>query len=113
MVYFKPHEFKMGDKVVYDKMNKVFLMKLDMLRDLAGIPFIITSSYRDEEYNAKVGGNSNSQHLKGRAVDIKVSNGFEKYQIVKGCIALGLSFGIANTFIHVDDREGVDVCWTY
>ena len=111
--YFQPKEFKMNGEVVYDKMDQNFLEKLDKLREIAGFPFILTSTYRDEETNRKAGGAKSSQHLLGKAADIKVTNGWQKYQIVKGCIELGMSFGVAKTFIHVDSRDSVPVMWTY
>jgi hypothetical protein len=46
---------------------------LDKLREQYGKPFIISSGYRPEEYNAKIGGASNSAHITGQAIDIRDS----------------------------------------
>ena len=54
-------------------MDKNFLQKLDRARDVAGVPFIITSAYRCEQHNKNVGGKPNSAHLRGYAVDIKIN----------------------------------------
>lgn len=43
--------------------------RLQWLRDLAGVPVIVTSAYRSETHNAEVGGSPTSQHPKGEAVD--------------------------------------------
>lgn len=40
------------------------------LRDLAGVPGVITSAYRSPERNQEVGGTETSQHMKAEAVDI-------------------------------------------
>ena len=48
--------------------NKV----LDPLREAYGKPICVTSGFRSQALNAKVGGVSNSQHLNGQAADIVV-----------------------------------------
>ena len=48
--------------------NKV----LDPLREAYGKPICVTSGFRSQALNAKVGGASNSQHLNGQAADIVV-----------------------------------------
>lgn len=45
---------------------------LEPLREYLGKPIVITSGYRCEKLNRKVGGSSSSQHLYGQAVDIWV-----------------------------------------
>lgn len=47
--------------------------RLDEIREKYGKPIIITSGYRCQELNKKVGGKSNSFHLKGLAADLKYS----------------------------------------
>ena len=47
--------------------------RLDEIREKYGKPIIITSGYRCQELNTKVGGKSNSFHLKGLAADLKYS----------------------------------------
>lgn len=49
-------------------------MVLDPLRRLYGKPIIITSGYRSQELNKKVGGVANSWHTQGNAADIHVSS---------------------------------------
>lgn len=43
---------------------------LNPLRTLHGMPMYVTSGYRSEEINRRVGGVATSQHLKGEAVDL-------------------------------------------
>lgn len=102
--YFKPSEFTMGGENVFDKMDRPFLRKLDMLRHNTGVPMIITSSYRSPEYNAKIGGAPASKHLEGIAVDVSCTNGKDRLKIVEEAIDLGFTVGVGSTFIHIDNR---------
>lgn len=105
MKYFKPEEFKMGNEVVYDKMNSEFLEKLDGLRYLCSIPLKLNSSFRSKEYNKSIGGATNSMHLLGRAVDIACNNSITRAIILKNALNMGLTCGVYKTWIHIDDRE--------
>lgn len=79
---------------------------------LGGSPVRVTSGYRSAGYNAAIGGARASQHMRGRAADIKVS-GFSAAEIHDRILALyreqailigGL--GSYPTFTHLDVREG-------
>ena len=104
MRYFREQEFRMGNEFVFDKMNTDFLELLDNVRECVGEPLYITSSYRSESYNRSIGGSKKSQHIKGNAVDLSCNNGTLRLKIVENAIALGLSVGVAKTFIHLDNR---------
>lgn len=105
--YFRQHEFMMGNTNVYHMMDNVFLNTLDQLRHNVGEPLNITSSYRSPEYNASLRppGAKRSMHLQGRAVDISCDDAYLRRYIVMEALELGLTVGVANTFIHVDDRD--------
>lgn len=47
---------------------------LEPLRAFAGCPIIINSGYRCPQLNAAVGGSRRSQHMKGEACDIRVTD---------------------------------------
>ena len=47
---------------------------LEELRQRAGAPILINSGYRSPQLNRKVGGATNSNHLSGCAVDIRVKD---------------------------------------
>lgn len=99
------------------KMCINFLQKLDMARDLAGVPFKINSAYRTMEHNLKVGGRVGSSHAKipCKAVDIHCNNSNDRAVILHSLIKVGFKrIGIANTFLHVDsDDEKNDAVWLY
>lgn len=91
--YFKPDEFNRPDLMSFD-----LLRMLDKARHLAGLPFIITSSYRDDP-----GTSAMSEHREGRAVDIRVKYEWERFLIVKACLDAGfLRIGVYDRHIHVD-----------
>lgn len=103
-------------KEIEKNMDVDFLALLDEARDLANIPFVITSAYRSKEKNAKIGGVANSSHIKGLAVDIRVNSSRERFNILKALIYVGFNrIGIADNFIHVDDdkEKSDNVIWTY
>lgn len=91
-------------------------MNLEKLRAYLGAPITITSGYRTPEYNRKVGGAPRSQHVEGRAADIRVQ-GLSPAQvaakieelIANGDMAQG-GIGIYNSWVHYDIR-GVRVRW--
>jgi uncharacterized protein YcbK (DUF882 family) len=97
-------------------MDNSFLSMLDDARGIAGIPFKITSGFRTEGHNEKVGGVKNSSHIKGKAVDIAVSSSRERWTILQSLQKAGFNrFGLAKTFIHVDNDldKNPNVIWTY
>lgn len=102
--YFGSSEFVMGDLNVAENMNSDFLLKLDMLRDLCGFPFRITSSFRTPEYNKRIGGSRNSMHLQGRAVDISCPDNARRALILRHALNMGLTVGIMPNSVHIDDR---------
>ncbi len=103
-------------KEIEENMNVDFLALLDEARELAGIPFKITSAYRTKEHNAKIGGVANSSHIKGLAVDISINSSRQRFIVLNALISVGFNrIGIAETFIHVDNDKDKsnNVIWTY
>jgi hypothetical protein len=62
-----------------------------------------------------VGGVANSSHLVGKAADIAVGSGAERYIILNALIQAGFRrIGVAKTFIHCDNDESKpNSVWTY
>ena len=89
---------------------------LQVLRDAIGKPITINSGYRSPKYNAKIGGVKNSQHVKGKASDLRVAGVTPKELalIIEGLIEQGKmkqgGIGVYPTFTHYDIR-GVKARW--
>ena len=85
--------------------------ELQILRDFIGKPIKINSGYRSPSYNRSIGGASRSQHLLGKAADIRVDgiSPRELRGIIEELIKDGrLNFkgiGAYTNFTHVDIRE--------
>ena len=54
-----------------NKITGALVTKLQSLRDMINMPIHITSGYRCQLYNKKIGGYINSKHKKGEAGDIQ------------------------------------------
>ena len=126
MLHFSTYEFdftSLPNSGV--NMEKSFLRMLDQARSIAGIPFTISSGFRSKEYNQSLidrgyKASKNSSHLVGKAADIKVRNGEERYIILNALIKAGFKrIGVAKGFIHCDndslDQGGTknNSVWTY
>ena len=117
---FSLEEFncKDGSTMPNDVMiNIIKLAKnLQVLRDAIGKTITINSAYRSSDYNKKIGGVKDSQHLKGNASDITVKGMTPKEvaKIIEGLIASGKmqqgGIGIYPNFTHYDIR-GVKARW--
>jgi len=83
-----------------------FLILLEALRAMVGLPLPISSGARCDEYNKKIGGVENSRHIFGVAVDITCTTSEFRSLIIRSAIALGMyGFGIAEGFVHIDIRH--------
>ena len=84
-------------------------LNLQILREIVGA-LNLTNAYRCKEHNSTVGGSENSQHLVGKAADIK-SPGTEPSEIADITevlmdtkkLKIG-GVGRYNTFTHIDIR---------
>jgi len=98
--YFGSSEFKDPEKMDYD-----FLLKLDKARGIAGIPFVLNSTYRAKD---------KLSHGKGLAVDINCTTSVDRLKIVSSLIEVGfVRIGIYNKHIHVDCDKSLpqNVMW--
>lgn len=113
--YFNIDEFKCpccGANLISEEL----IERLDQARELAGVPFTVSSGYRCKEHNAAVGGSSTSSHLLGLAVDIVVDGGSNRFKVVDALLKVGFTrVGVAKSFVHADiDKAKVqNVLWTY
>lgn len=106
----QPNEWELPDELV---------TALQLIRDFAGVPIIITSSLRSTAYNSEVGGATDSLHLQGRAIDFvfarnnvanikKVATAIRTGELMAKMSHLhvrGFGFYIGEkNFIHIDNR---------
>ena len=94
-------------------MNPKFLKMLDKAREIAGVPFVITSGYRCEVHNKAVGSTS-TNHTSGKAADIAATSNTIRGKILRGLYLAGFQrIGIAKTFIHCDISDAPESAWLY
>lgn len=108
MKYFRLEEFdcKHCGK---NKMDTVFLEKIDKLRGAYRHPLLVTSGYRCPEHNSAVSSTGvDGPHTTGHAADFGVSRG-DAFRLLEIAFALGCFTGVgvqqkgASRFIHLDD----------
>tara|TARA_R100001463_G_scaffold105004_2_gene159531 strand:- start:1009 stop:1395 length:387 start_codon:yes stop_codon:yes gene_type:complete len=106
-------ECKCGCEMPEDVMFEIqkLAAQLQTIRDFVRKPIKLTNAYRCVEHNKAVGGVSNSQHILGKAADIKIddmetSEVFETINALTehGHILQG-GLGKYNTFTHYDIRK--------
>lgn len=84
-------------------MDQHLVYLLQTIREKINKPLVITSGFRTQAYNKKVGGVFNSSHMSGLAVDISAITGVEKFLIIKYALEVGITrIGIGKNFIHID-----------
>ena len=69
---FKVRELRCRDGSDTVMVDEALVLLLQCIREHFGKPVVITSGYRTAAHNAAVGGVKSSQHLLGRAADIRV-----------------------------------------
>jgi uncharacterized protein YcbK (DUF882 family) len=69
---FKVRELRCRDGSDTVMVDEALTVVLQCIREHFGKPVVITSGYRTAAHNAKAGGAKFSQHLYGRAADIRV-----------------------------------------
>lgn len=78
----------------FSKMQPKLLARLDNARHEAGVPFDLTSTYREGDEKS---------HGRGYAVDIACTKSRARWHILRGLIAAGFTrIGIYDLHIHAD-----------
>jgi len=90
-------------------MDPLFVAMLDNAREIAGVPFVITSGWRCEKHNAELKGAArNSWHMRGCAADIAAASSDLRYSVVTSLLSVGFCYlGIGDTFVHVQLKSGI------
>lgn len=116
---FMVREFRCHDGSDLVMVDEALVEMLQRIRDHYSLPVIISSAYRTVAYNSKIGGAAKSQHLYGRAADIRIG-GVNPRDIVRWVETeispggLGLydyKPGDKSGFVHVDTRTGKGTRW--
>lgn len=86
--------------------HRELVVQLQTLRLRLMRPITVVSGCRCSAYNAHVGGARGSQHLRGKAADLRVA-GLNPLEVALEAAKVGFR-GIRNypSFCHVDTREG-------
>jgi uncharacterized protein YcbK (DUF882 family) len=115
--YFEYEEFDSPDiQGSGQLMDTKLLNMIDEAREIYGKPIHVTSGYRTEAHNRKVGGVDSSSHLKGLAIDVACVRSDDRFKMLNALLEVGFNrIGIAGTFIHVDidKNKSQNVIWTY
>jgi uncharacterized protein YcbK (DUF882 family) len=98
----------------WDARARALAAVFEAIRLAAGnTPIPILSAYRTPEHNRMVGGARNSQHVQGRALDLRPPKGLSVdafYALIKRLATSSVpairGIGRYATFVHVDIRPG-------
>lgn len=104
--------FRVREFVCSDGSDPVFIDSelvavLQKIRNHFGKAVVITSAYRTPNHNARVDGTIFSQHLYGKAADIKIA-GISPEKVgsyIEKLLPDSGGIGIYSTFTHVDVRK--------
>lgn len=108
---FRVKEFACADGSDPVFVDSELVAILQKIRTHFGASVTITSAYRTPTHNKKIGGTTYSQHLYGKAADIKVS-GVSPAKVATYAETLLSSGGVGryDTFTHIDVR-GTKARW--
>lgn len=103
--YFDKSEFECRCGCGFNAIDKDLVKRLDTARKLASVKFIINSACRCEKHNSskEVGGEVNSSHLRGLAVDIHIPSDRDRFKILTSLLYNGFNrLGVYDNLIHCD-----------
>ena len=105
--YFKVREFACKDGSDFILLSPELLDVLYRIRLHFNAPVMITSGFRTESHNKKVGGTRDSKHVKGIAADIVVKGVSPSKVAAYADLLMPDKGGIGEyrTFVHVDVRH--------
>ena len=102
---FQVKEFKCKDGSDTILIDDKLVYFLQQIRNNFNKPVHINSAFRTATYNKKIGGATKSQHIQGRAADIRI-DGIHPLTVAAYAESLGIKgIGLYDTFVHVDTRS--------
>ena len=111
------HEYEFDCKCCgMNNADPVLIWRTRIARDLAGVPFHITSGCRCRLSNGYSGYSPTSSHILGLAVDIRCTTSGDRFRIKKSLYDAGFTrIGHGPDFIHADiDRAKPQMVeWDY
>lgn len=111
--HFYRDEFQCKCQCGGDTVDVNLAKALNLLRLHFNKPVTINSGFRCKAYNKKIGGSKKSQHMTGKAADIKVKDvSARKVQLyLKDMYPDRFGVGSYKRFTHLDVRSGGPVRW--
>jgi len=113
--HFMRSEFACQDNCGFDQIDLRLVNGLELLRNHLNKPVIVISGCRCEAHNKAIGGAKYSQHLLGKAADIRVDGMTARqiYDVARNIVEFH-GFGVADSlnFVHLDVRDAPSR-WTY
>lgn len=106
MKYFTPEEFACKCGCGFKAITHELGIVLDAVREFFDAPCHINSGCRCEAHNLRVGGALHSQHLLGRAADVRFDH-IKPKEVAEIAIRFGATgTKVYDTFTHIDVRDG-------
>jgi uncharacterized protein YcbK (DUF882 family) len=111
--YFNRDEFRCPCGCGQDTVDAALVYALDALRRRMGAPVTVTSGVRCKEHNSNIGGSTGSQHILGKAADIKVEGKTpsEVADYLEDEYAGKYGIGRYSTWVHLDVKSGPKRRW--
>ena len=105
---------RVAEQFRYARVSVELVNVLQGMRNQAGAAITLASSYRPPAYNASVEGANRSQHMAGRAADLKISGHtpLEAAQLALEVAGGDIGLGLGPTTVHIDLR-GESASWVY
>ena len=100
---FSKEEFACKCGCGFMEINPAIVQRLQVIRDVVGLPIDIISGCRCKKHNEECGGEEKSQHLLGNAIDFTIE-GYDMSHLAALITKWsgGFHFYPAKNFIHVD-----------
>jgi len=105
--HFSRSEFECKCGCGGDTVDYALVEVLENVREYFNKPIVINSGYRCASHNASIGGSSNSQHIRGKAADFRVSGTTEEEVVsyLESLYPNKYGIGIYQGRTHLDVRD--------